>query len=125
MSKHDRLDMLGKLSMFDKYNDFSVFELYAHNHYGEIYSLYTLLEKSDINYSDIEFKEPLLDNDSFTFKCNCQYDTITKLKDFLEENKTIKYLRKKSFMVTISHSENSLDGIFDTSISFNKIIKEE
>lgn len=125
MNKCDRLDMLKKLSLFDKYDDLSIFESYIPNHYGEIYSLYTLLQKSNIKYSDIVFKEPLSNSDSFIFRCECESNIIDKLKDFLEENKTIKYLRKKSFMVTIEHSESPINGLFDTFISFNKNIKEE
>lgn len=120
MNKCDRLDMLKDLSMLDKYDDLHVFESYIPNHYDEIYSLYTLLIKSNVNYKDIDFDEPSENDGSFKIKFTCKENVFNKIFKFINKNKVIKYLRDCSFEVDITSS--SIDNSYmSVIISFNKI----
>ena len=48
MISYDRMDMLEHLSFIGK-NNIDIFSDYIPDHYDEIYTLYTLLEKLSIN----------------------------------------------------------------------------
>lgn len=121
MNKHDRLDMLKNISLFDKHDNLSIFKSYIPNHYNEIYSLYNLLIESNVNYNEINFDEPSeCDDGSFEIKFNCNMDIYEKLSKVITGKKIIKYLRKNSFEVDmdiISNDNNQVNVI----ISFNKI----
>lgn len=104
MSKQDRLDMLKKIS-FIHGDDISIFEAYIPNHYNEIYSLYTLLKDSKINYDDIKFKKPLLDNNTLTFVCECKDSIFHSIRRFLEKNDDIiSYTRKHKYLIELYYS---------------------
>lgn len=119
-NKNDRLDMLKKISLIDKYDNLSIFESYIPKHYDEIYSIYTLLVESNIDYNDIMFNEPSEQNDgSLNIKFICSHEVYSKLKKFIEKNKVIKYLRKKSFSIELNHFQKN--DFVDVILTFNKI----
>ena len=114
--KQDRLDMLKKISLIDKHKNLHVFKSYIPDHYDEIYTLYTLLKESNIDYSDIEFKEPLEENSKFSFRCQCKNsDIIDFLQSFLNKNVEIKYMRKHAYTIDCIRDEN------DIILTFNRI----
>lgn len=121
MSKHNRLDMLKNISLFDKHDDLSIFKSYIPNHYDEIYSLYNLLIESDIDYNDLDFEEPDEYDDSFTIKFKCDHKISKKLSNAInEDKKIIKYLRKKSFKIKTMFMSGTT-GPVEVRIFFNKI----
>lgn len=125
MSKsNNRLDMLKKISLFEKYDDMSIFESYIPNHYDEIYSIYTLFKKSEIDYNSINFNEPSENIDgSFNINFNCTLGIFKKLEKFISSNKSIKYLRNYSYSLKLI-SDQIDDENMNVIISFNKEIKE-
>ena len=125
MSKsNDRLDMLKIISLFEKYDDMSIFESYIPHHYDELYSIYTLFKKSGIDYNSIDFNEPSENNDgSFNINFNCTVNIFKKLEKFISNNKSIKYLRNHSYSINLL-SYNIDDDTNNVIISFNKEIKE-
>lgn len=125
MSKsNNRLDMLKKISLFEKYDDMSIFESYIPNHYDEIYSIYTLFKKSEIDYNSINFNEPSENIDgSFNINFNCTLSIFKKLEKFISSNKSIKYLRNYSYSLKLM-SDQIDDENMNVIISFNKEIKE-
>ena len=115
MNKLDRLSMLKKLSFIGEDN-INIFSSYIPDHYDEIYTLYTLLKESNIDYSDIEFKEPLEENSKFSFRCQCKKsDIIDFLQSFLNKNVEIKYMRKHAYTIDCIRDEN------DIILTFNRI----
>ena len=117
VSKLDRLDMLKKLTFIGEKN-ISIFQSYIPKHYDEIYTLYTLLRKSDIDYNNISFLEPINDDNKFIFVCNMSKKDMSILSNFLKDSNKVKYMRKKSFYVTVSMDTDL------TNIIFEKIIGE-
>ena len=122
MYKEDRLDMLRKLSMFDKHDDSSIFNKYMSAYYAEIYSFYSLLKDMEIGYSELEFREPIKIDGRLSFAFDCNKGTSKQIKEFFDSYNSdiliIKYLRKHEFEVSMDTS----DGVI---MHFNTPIKEE
>lgn len=108
--KPDRLDMLKKLSFIGKDN-INIFESYIPNYYDEIYTLYTLLDETNINYNNITFLQPIC-GDHFTFICKMKKNDIIKLYNFLKDDHKIKYLRNKEFNVYVESTDDMTEIIF-------------
>ncbi len=113
MNKLDRLSMLKKLSFIGEDN-INIFSSYIPDHYDEIYTLYTIFDKTSIDYSNIEFKEPLERNSSFIFKCTLSDKYYDKLNEYFNANNIIKYMRSKSFNVSIKKEDNVIEIKFKT-----------
>lgn len=121
---NNRLDMLKKISLFEKYNDMSIFESYIPYHYDEIYSIYTLFKKSEIDYNSINFNEPSISSDgSLNINFNCTLGIFKKLERFISNNKSIKYLRNYSYSLKLKSNQIDNENM-NVIISFNKEIKE-
>ena len=98
MSKHDRLDMIKKISFIHN-DDISVFENYIPDHYNEIYSLYSLLSDAKIDYNDIKFNEPIIDSE-LTFVLECKPSISESIIAFINKIEyEISYLRKHSYSI--------------------------
>ena len=104
MESLNRLDMLKKLSFItDK--QLNIFSSYIPDHYDEIYTLYTLLNKASLNYIDIDFEKPVCDEDKFSFVCRLSKSDYKKIDNFLSENKNLKCMRNKGFMVSLDKNK--------------------
>lgn len=116
MEQHDRLTMLKQLTFLGEKN-INIFSSYIPDHYDEIYTLYTLLNKASLNYNDIEFRKPSSKDTSFIFICNLSDEYYNKLNDFLSSvpGGTIQYMRNKPFNVSLKKMKNNIH------IKFKKI----
>ena len=121
---NDRLDMLKKISLFEKYDDMSIFESYIPYHYDEIYSIYTLFKKSGIDYNSINFSEPSEKDGSFNINFICKKNIFKKLEKFISTNKCIEYIRNHPYLIDLLCTED-IDDNMTVIISFNKKIKED
>lgn len=114
--KKDRLSMLKKLTFIGEKN-ISIFNSYIPDHYDEIYTLYDLLNKTSLDYVDIDFYKPIEKDESFIFTCSMSHDYFESLNTYLEKNKNIiKCMRNKPFRVSIKLINDT-----DTHIKFKKI----
>lgn len=104
----DRLDMLKKLTLL-KGSAHSIFKEYIPKHYDEIYTFYSLLESLSIKYSDIEFKKPILVDNSFIFCFSMSKTDFNVLSNSIRNNNKIKFMRKKSFNVNIKGKFNDVE----------------
>lgn len=101
MKDRDRLDMIKKLAYKDQLD---ILESYIPNHYPEIYTLYSILQDASIDYKNIDFYEPIEEDNSFIFLCNFDNNDVQILESFLEKNDyKFKYLRKSpEYMVALA-----------------------
>lgn len=111
----DRLTMLKKLSFIGE-NNINIFSSYIPDHYDEIYTLYDLLDKIELDYDKIDFGRPVENEQSFTFICSLPESYYDMLNSYITENgPTIQCKRNKPFNVSIKINKSK------TQIKFKKI----
>lgn len=112
----NRLDMLRHLSFIGDDN-LDIFESYIPSHYDEIYTLYTILKESKIQYNDIQFDNPIENDASFIFICDLKGNNFDKLNKYIEKNDSIICcMRVKTFNIELIESDDNRSRIIFNNI---------
>lgn len=109
MNKHDRLDMLDKLTVLGEKN-MSILSVYVDNHhYPAIYTLYNLLNESKVDYNELSFDEPnIISEDEIYFICDIDSKNIKRINKYLSSvDNVVKCLRKEAFNIQIDEIDNN------------------
>jgi len=104
----DRMTMLKKLTFIGPKN-INIFDEYIPDHYDEIYSLYSLLADVNIDYENVSFAKPKVNNDYFVICCGMSSIDLKCLRAFIKNNPIIKYMRNKAFGILIKTSKQHID----------------
>lgn len=106
-TNNNRLDFIRHISIDDAETFEKTFKSYIPDHYEEIYTLYGLLIDADVDYTEVVFKKPIIEDGCFIFVCRLSAKDAHKLHTAINNyGGVVKFMRNKSYDVSLTMTED-------------------